>query len=51
MVPVDAGEAGLVEAVNGEVVQGVLPDDLDRFLIGFEGVHEDEGHVHTVLGV
>ena len=51
MVAVNAREARLIEAVDGDVVHVVLLDDLDRFLVGFEGVHQNQRDIHAVLGI
>ena len=45
----NAGIAGLVEGLDGDVEAGILPDDLHRVLVGVEAVHEDQRHVGVVL--
>ena len=51
MVAVYTWETALIETVDRQVVKGVLPDDLDRLLVCFERVHEDERHIDPVLRV
>ena len=45
----DAGVAGLVEGLDGDVEAGIFPDDLHRVLVSVEAVHQDQRHVGVVL--